>query len=85
MRKDEPLMPKTIRSRSNKSVGDTLEEKWTIVVKRVVAEPTARTRTEAPRQGIYDYDVVPLGKAAPASSTSDKRRFLPLVSFRRIG
>jgi len=83
--KSELLMQKTIRSRSNKSLGDTLEEKWTIVAKRVIAEPTVRTRTEPPRQGIYDYDVVPLGKAAPVSSTSDARRSPPSVSFRRIG
>jgi len=74
-------MNKTIRSRSNKAIGDTLEVKWTIVAKRVIAEPTPRTRTEAPRQGIYDYDVVPLGTAPPVRKTSDNR---PSVSFRRI-
>jgi len=78
-------MPPTIRSRSNKSIGDTIEEKWTIVAKRVIAEPTPRTRTEAPRQGIYDYEVVPLGKAAPVPAADDARRTLPSVSFRRIG
>jgi hypothetical protein len=78
------MTTKTIRSRSNKSPGDTLEVNWTIVAKRVVAEPTARTRTEAPRQGIYDYDVVPLGKPAPVSTTAEARRSSPSVSFRRI-
>jgi hypothetical protein len=78
-------MPTTIRSRSNKSIGDTIEANWSIVGKRVVAEPTLRTRTEAPRQGIYDYEVVPLGKAAPVNSTSEARRSRPSVSFRRIG
>jgi hypothetical protein len=78
-------MPTTIRSRSNKSIGDTIEENWTIVAKRVIAEPTPRTRTEPPRQGIYDYEVVPLGKEAPVTSTADARRSLPSVSFRRIG
>jgi hypothetical protein len=77
-------MPTTIRSRSNKSIGDTIEEKWTIVAKRVIAEPTPRTRTEAPRQGIYDYEVVPLGKAAPVSTTAEARRSHPSVSFRRM-
>jgi hypothetical protein len=76
------LMNKTIRSRSNKDIGDTLEANWTIVAKRVIAEPTPRTQMEAPRQGIYDYDVVPLGTAPPARSESDVR---PPVSFRRIG
>ena len=75
----------TIRSRSNKSIGDTLEAKWTIIAKHVIAEPTPRTQTEAPRLGIYAYDVVPLGKAAPVNSTSDARRSRPSVSFRRLG
>jgi hypothetical protein len=74
-------MHKTIRSRSNKDIGDTLEAKWTIVAKRVIAEPTPRTQLEPPRQGIYDYDVVPLGTAAPVRKDSDAR---PSVSFRRI-
>jgi hypothetical protein len=78
------LMPTTIRSRSNKSIGDTLETKWTITTKRVIVEPTLRTRTESPRQGVYDYDVVPLGKAALVSSTADARSSHPSVSFRRI-
>jgi hypothetical protein len=78
------LMPTTIRSRSNKSIGDTLETKWTIVAKRVIAEPTPRTQFEAPRQGIYDYDVVPLGKAAPVNDASGTNRTGPAVSFRRI-
>lgn len=75
-------MSTTIRSRSNKAIGETLEVKWTIVAKRVIAEPTPRTRTEAPRQGIYDYDVVPLGTAVPVRNASDAR---PPISFRRIG
>jgi hypothetical protein len=75
-------MNKTIRSRSDKTIGDTLEINWTIVARRVIAEPTPRTRTEAPRQGIYDYDVVPLGTAPPVRNDSDTR---PSVSFRRIG
>ncbi len=47
-------MVKTIRSRANKSVNDTLMDKWKIVAKRVIAEPTPRTRLEPPRLGIYD-------------------------------
>jgi hypothetical protein len=78
------MTTKTIRSRSNKSIGDTLEVNWTIIAKRVVAEPTPRTQTEAPRQGIYDYDVVPLGKAVPVSNAAEARRTSPSVSFRRI-
>jgi hypothetical protein len=52
-------MFKPIRSRSDKAVGDTVEGKWTIVAKRIIAEPTPRTPYDAPRLGIYDYEVVP--------------------------
>jgi hypothetical protein len=54
-----PPMSKPIRSRSDKAIGDTLEGKWTIVAKRIIAEPTPRTPFDAPRLGIYDYEVVP--------------------------
>ena len=78
-------MSTTIRSRSNKSIGDTLEANWTIVAKHVIAEPTPRTQTEAPRLGIYGYDVVALRKAAPVNSTSRVGRTHPPVTFRRVG
>jgi hypothetical protein len=78
------IMQKIIRSRSDKSVGDTLEGRWIVVAKRVIAEPTFRTRSEAPRMGIYDYDVVPMGKAGPVNSTADAHRQQPVVSFRRL-
>ena len=77
-------LSKTIRSRSDKAIGETIDGAWTIVAKRVIAAPTPRTPYEAPRLGIYDYDVVPLGKAAPVSSTADARRTEPIVSFRRM-
>ena len=77
-------MPPPIRSRSNKSVGDTIELKWTIVAKRVIAEPTPRTAFEPPKLGIYEYEVVPLGAAAPVSSANGAREKQPLVSFRRV-
>lgn len=48
-----------IRSRSDKAIGDTVDGKWTIVAKRIIAEPTVRTPFAAPRLGIYDYEVVP--------------------------
>ena len=78
------MPPPPIRSRSNKSIGDTIELKWTIVAKRVIAEPTARTLHEPPKLGIYEYEVVPLGAAAPVSSATDARQKQPLVSFRRV-
>jgi hypothetical protein len=52
-------MVKTIRSRSNMSVLDMFDSKWKIVAKRIIAEPTPRTPFQAPRFGVYDYDVVP--------------------------
>jgi hypothetical protein len=62
-----------IRSRSDKAIGDTLEGKWTIVAKRTLAEPTIRTPFDAPRLGIYDYDVVPLEAVAPALAPTSAR------------
>jgi len=78
-------MPKTIRSRANKSIGDLVEDEWKIVAKRVIAEPTPRTSFEPPRLGIYDYEVerVATKDAAPPIST-DSRRHPPVVSFRRM-
>jgi hypothetical protein len=73
-----------IRSRSDKAIGETLEEKWTIVGKRVIAPATPRTRFDAPRLGIFDYDVVPLGKSGPVKKSSDATGPQPMVSFRRV-
>jgi hypothetical protein len=73
-----------IRSRSDKAIGDTLEGKWTIVAKRVIAPPTPRTPYDAPRLGIYDYEVVPLGNAAPTPIPAGSRSEPPIVSFRRM-
>jgi hypothetical protein len=41
------------------SVLDMFDSKWKIVAKRIIAEPTPRTPFQAPRFGVYDYDVVP--------------------------
>jgi hypothetical protein len=83
---------KTIRSRTNVAVDGIFDGKWKVVARRVIAEPTARTKFEAPRLGIYDYDVVPhdagassgLRDVAPASPAEGTARE-PLVSFRKIG
>jgi hypothetical protein len=64
----------TIRSRTNQSVNETFDGKWKIVAKRVIAEPTLRTSFQAPRWGIYDYDVEPL-------VAEDEK---PLISFRKV-
>jgi hypothetical protein len=76
---------KTIRSRSNKSVNDIFEDKWKIVAKRVIAEPTPRTSLEPPRWGIYDYDVVPYSAKdetprIPPGTPGEA----PLISFRKV-
>ena len=73
-----------IRSRSDKAIGDTLEGKWMIVAKRIIAQPTPRTPYDAPRLGIYDYEVVPLGNAAPTPIPAGARSEPPIVSFRRM-
>jgi hypothetical protein len=44
-------MFKPIRSRSNKAIDDTVEGKWTIVAKQIIAEPTPRTPFDAPQLG----------------------------------
>jgi hypothetical protein len=79
-------MPKTIRSRSNMSVLDTFDSKWKIVAKRIVVEPTPRTQFQAPRFGVYDYDLVP--QAPPdspgAGFSAEGLVEKPLISFRKI-
>jgi hypothetical protein len=79
------FVPQTIRSRSKKSVNDIFEAKWKIVAKRVIAEPTPRTSFQAPRLGIYDYDVVPHVvkdnlPRIPTAASGEK----PLISFRKV-
>lgn len=55
-------MEKSIRSRSNKNIGDVLEDKWEIIERTVIAEPTPGDRYTGtpPRLGIYEYEVKPL-------------------------
>jgi hypothetical protein len=66
---------KTIHSRSNKDIGDVIEGDWEIIGKKVIAEPIAGDGRQAPRFGIYEYEVKalptrvgdkPLGKPARA-------------------
>jgi hypothetical protein len=67
---------KTIRSRSNKNIGDTIEEKWEITAKRVIAEPDPgdRYRGVPPRLGIYDYEAKSIIQQEPAKPANGKRR-----------
>jgi hypothetical protein len=79
-------LTKTIRSRTNVAVDEIFDGKWKVVARRVIAEPTPRTPYEAPRLGIYDYDVVPHdGRDVAPPSSAEGTRGEPLVSFRKIG
>lgn len=48
---------KTIHSRSNKNIGDVIEGEWEITAKKVIAEPVPGDGNQAPRFGIYEYEV----------------------------
>jgi hypothetical protein len=69
-------LDKTIRSRSNKNIGDTVEERWEITGKTVIAEPQAGDprRGVPPRLGIYEYDVKPIPLEVSTKSTGRKAR-----------
>ena len=69
-------LKKTIRSRSNKNIGDVIEEEWKITGKAVIAEPYPgdRYRGVPPRLGIYDYEVRPIAPQVPTSLTGGKCR-----------
>jgi hypothetical protein len=67
---------KTVRSRSNKNIGEVIEEKWEITAKTVIAEPFVgdRYRGIAPRLGIYDYEVKPIVQQVVDEPTPRKRK-----------
>jgi len=67
---------KTIRSRSNKNVGDMIEERWEITAKRVIAEPQTGDprRGVPPRFGIYDYEVKPIVQPVSTEPAAVKRK-----------
>ena len=69
-------LTKTIHSRSNKNIGEVIEEKWEITARRVIAEPQAgdRYRGVPPRLGIYEYEVKMISQAAPATAAGSKKR-----------
>ena len=69
-------LSKTIHSRSNKNIGDVIEEKWEITARKVIAEPQAgdRYRGVPPRLGIYEYEVKLIPQAAPATAPGRKRK-----------
>jgi hypothetical protein len=56
---------KTVHSRSNKDIGDVIEGEWEITAKKVIAEPCPGDRNrQAPRFGIYEYEVKPVTSGA---------------------
>jgi hypothetical protein len=75
---DRPKMSlnKTIHSRSNKNIGDVIEERWEITAKSVIAEPQSGDpqRGVPPRFGIYEYDVKAIPTPAPPTPTAGKRK-----------
>jgi hypothetical protein len=68
-------LTKTIRSRSNKNIGDVIEESWEITARTVIAEPDPgdRYRGVPPRLGIYEYEAKALVQQAPTKPTGGKR------------
>ena len=68
-------MQQTVRSRSPKNVGETIEN-GRIIEKRVIAEPDAGSPQQgvAPRQGIYEYviEVAPVLAKKPKSTKKAK-------------
>jgi hypothetical protein len=78
-------MIKTIRSRSNMSVLDAFDDKWKIVAKRTIAEPTPRTQFQPPRFGIYEYDLVPtVTPDSPERVSAQRSAGTPSVAFRKV-
>ncbi len=67
---------KTVRSRSNKNIGEIIEEKWEITGKTVIAGPFAGDpyRGVPPRFGIYDYEVKAIVQQAPAETNGRKKK-----------
>jgi hypothetical protein len=69
-------LEKSIRSRSNKNIGDVIEERWEITGKTVIAPPQAGDppRGVPPRFGIYEYEVKPIVQHVPEKAAGPKRR-----------
>ena len=69
-------LTKNIHSRSNKNIGDLIEERWEITAKTVIAEPQLGDprRGVPPRFGIYEYEVKAIVQQAPAKPTGAKRK-----------
>ena len=72
-------LTKTIRSRSNKNIGDVIEESWEITARTVIAEPDPgdRYRGVPPRLGIYEYEAKALVQQVPVKAASKRARSEP--------
>ena len=68
-------LTKTIRSRSNKNIGDVIEQSWEITARTVIAEPDPgdRYRGVPPRLGIYEYEAKALVQQTPVKTSAAKR------------
>jgi hypothetical protein len=64
---------KTVHSRSNKDIGDVIEGAWEITAKKVIAEPIPGSGNQAPRFGIYEYEVKPILSQAPVKASRAKQ------------
>lgn len=72
-------LTKTIRSRSNKNIGDVIEESWEITARTVIAEPDPgdRYRGVPPRLGIYEYEAKALVQQTPIKPAGKRARIEP--------
>ena len=74
---------KTIHSRSNKDIGDVIEDEWEITAKKVIAEPRPGGKGQSPRFGIYEYEVKPIIRRAAAKPVLAKQPNQPSVGGTR--
>lgn len=69
---------KTIHSRSNKEIGDVIEGEWQITAKKVIAEPLPGDgNRQAPRFGIYEYEVKAVLSQTPVKPSRAKQQAEP--------
>ena len=69
---------KTIHSRSNKEIGDIVEGEWEITAKKVIAEPVPGDgNRQAPRFGIYEYEVKAIVSRSPEKAVCAKQSSQP--------
>ena len=69
---------KTIHSRSNKEIGDVIEGEWQITAKKVIAEPMPGDgNRQAPRFGIYEYEVKAILAQAAVKPSRAKQQAEP--------